>query len=147
MINKSCIYFSKLNKCLLKNEYVVDCKDCSEFRELRVREGETLTPEQIKKITRDIWTMKENNLYPRYAKCDVGESNIHRPSHYGSFTPIDAFVSGLVSKEELKGFFKCNIIKYTVRYEFKNGVEDLNKAKEYTDLLIKLENDELKAGD
>ena len=33
-------------------------------------------------------------------------------------------------------FCEGNIIKYTVRYKDKNGIEDLYKAKKYIELLI-----------
>lgn len=36
-------------------------------------------------------------------------------------------------------FLQGNIVKYVVRYKEKNGLEDLNKAKEYLDRLIKNE--------
>ena len=36
-------------------------------------------------------------------------------------------------------FLQGNIIKYVVRYKEKNGLEDLNKAKEYLDRLIEEE--------
>jgi len=35
------------------------------------------------------------------------------------------------------GFCEGNVIKYISRYKAKNGVEDLQKAKHYIDLLIK----------
>ena len=34
------------------------------------------------------------------------------------------------------GFLEGNIIKYITRYKFKNGVEDLKKARVYLDKLI-----------
>ena len=37
------------------------------------------------------------------------------------------------------GFIAGNIIKYIVRYNSKNGVEDLKKARHYLDKLIELE--------
>ena len=36
-------------------------------------------------------------------------------------------------------FLQGNIVKYVVRYKEKNGLEDLNKAKEYLDRLIESE--------
>ena len=36
-------------------------------------------------------------------------------------------------------FIQGNIIKYVMRYKFKNGLEDLEKAKHYIDLLIEWE--------
>tara|TARA_R100001463_G_scaffold19262_1_gene47518 strand:- start:162 stop:311 length:150 start_codon:yes stop_codon:yes gene_type:complete len=36
-----------------------------------------------------------------------------------------------------------NVIKYVVRYSYKNGVEDLKKARQYIDFLItEIENNE-----
>lgn len=37
------------------------------------------------------------------------------------------------------GFCAGNVIKYVCRYQQKNGVEDLKKARHYIDLLIQLE--------
>ncbi|WAX14846.1 hypothetical protein EF36P1_00030 [Enterococcus phage EF36P1] len=45
----------------------------------------------------------------------------------------------LLTYEELRGFYKANIYKYTHRYKEKNGIEDLKKVKVYVDQLIKLE--------
>ena len=43
-------------------------------------------------------------------------------------------------------YLQGNVIKYVTRYRDKNGVEDLQKAKHYIDLLIELEDkDEKKA--
>ena len=36
-------------------------------------------------------------------------------------------------------FLQGNVVKYVVRYKGKNGLEDLEKAKEYLDRLIKNE--------
>jgi len=38
-----------------------------------------------------------------------------------------------------EGFYIGNIIKYVTRYKHKNGVEDLIKAMDYLDRLIKFE--------
>jgi hypothetical protein len=39
--------------------------------------------------------------------------------------------------QEYKGYLKGNCLKYLWRYEYKNGLEDLKKAKVYLDWLIK----------
>jgi len=41
-----------------------------------------------------------------------------------------------MDKPEFKGYLKGNIFKYVWRYEYKNGVEDLRKAKWYLERLI-----------
>jgi hypothetical protein len=40
-------------------------------------------------------------------------------------------------------YWAGNVIKYILRYKFKNGVEDLEKAKHYLEYLIKKEQDAL----
>jgi hypothetical protein len=37
------------------------------------------------------------------------------------------------------GYIVGNIIKYVCRYPFKNGIEDLRKARQYLDILIEAE--------
>lgn len=51
----------------------------------------------------------------------------------------DVFEHDLLEPDELRGFYKGNIYKYVKRYPKKNGLEDLEKARDYIDLLIKLE--------
>lgn len=52
---------------------------------------------------------------------------------------FDRFEEGLLTKEEVVGFYKGNIIKYVTRFEQKNGVEDLDKAMTYLNRLKKFE--------
>lgn len=52
---------------------------------------------------------------------------------------FDVLEDDLLTYEELRGFYKANIYKYTHRYKEKNGIEDLKKVKVYIDQLIKLE--------
>lgn len=53
--------------------------------------------------------------------------------------PIGAFELGLVSREQLLGFYKCNVIKYVARCEYKDDpLLDLEKARDYVDLMIRL---------
>ena len=54
------------------------------------------------------------------------------PSHYkqGDIEVID-FI-----QDQRMDFIEGNIIKYLCRYKFKDGIEDLQKAKHYLDMLI-----------
>lgn len=65
------------------------------------------------------------------------EEKVNHPSHYNSskMETIDVLLNTLTF-EEYKGFLKGNIIKYLCRYEHKNGIEDLEKAKWYIQRLI-----------
>lgn len=62
---------------------------------------------------------------------------VSKPAHYNSYEmeTIEA-IKGQSTSDEFSGFLKGNIIKYIARYKFKNGVEDLEKAKFYLSVLI-----------
>ena len=62
-------------------------------------------------------------------------SKVNHPKHYtnGKIEPID-FINGN-NMDYLEG----NIIKYISRYKYKNGIEDLEKARFYLNMLIERE--------
>ena len=68
---------------------------------------------------------------------------VNHPSHYtqGGIECIDCIKSATVGKVGIEAFCVGNAIKYLFRYEEKNGIEDVKKARWYIDRLIKeLEN-------
>ena len=74
-------------------------------------------------------------------KSDV--DMVNHPSHYtqGGIECIDALKAATVSKTGIEAVCTANAIKYLWRYEEKNGIEDVKKARWYIDRLIKeLEN-------
>ena len=81
------------------------------------------------------------------AKCCNKEPDtdmVNHPSHYtqGGIECIDALKAATVSKTGIEAVCTANAIKYLWRYEEKNGIEDVKKARWYIDRLIKeLEND------
>lgn len=78
------------------------------------------------------------NIYTAFPEAFTsGPDNVKTPEHYtfGSVQLRDAW-KACMSKEALCGLFKGNILKYIWRYEHKNGVEDLKKARQYLDWLI-----------
>lgn len=44
-----------------------------------------------------------------------------------------------MSFDQFRGFLTGNVIKYVARYQSKNGIEDLKKAKHYMEKLIEFE--------
>lgn len=44
-------------------------------------------------------------------------------------------------------YCEANIIKYVCRYKSKNGIQDLNKARHYLDILIEHEQRRTESGD
>ena len=74
--------------------------------------------------------------------CCNKEQNVdmvNHPSHYtqGGIECIDALKAATVSKTGIEAVCTANAIKYLWRYEEKNGIEDVKKARWYIDRLIK----------
>ena len=63
---------------------------------------------------------------------------VNHPSHYtkGSIECIDAIDSATAGKSGIEAVCVANVIKYLWRYEEKNGLEDVKKAKWYLNKLI-----------
>ena len=69
-------------------------------------------------------------------------NNIISPNHYTSEKGFEVFDVQEAFIHELKGMaasYWCNIVKYILRFQKKNGVEDLKKAKYYLEKLIEEE--------
>lgn len=70
---------------------------------------------------------------------DTGDiaDNVNSPSHYGQgkIEAID-YISDFLTKEEYQGYLRGNIAKYLHRFPYKNGLEDLKKARWYLERLI-----------
>ena len=78
----------------------------------------------------------------RELKCKG--DNIISPNHYASDKGFEVFDVQEAFIHELKGMaasYWCNVVKYILRFQRKNGVEDLKKAKYYLEKLIDEEAD------
>lgn len=64
---------------------------------------------------------------------------VNHPKHYtqGSIECIDALKAATVGKRGIEAVCVANVIKYLWRYEEKNGIEDVRKAKFYIERLLK----------
>ena len=64
---------------------------------------------------------------------------VNHPAHYtqGGIECIDCIKSATVGKVGIEAFCVGNAIKYLFRYEEKNGIEDVKKARWYIDRLIR----------
>ncbi|MFC2680881.1 DUF3310 domain-containing protein [Limosilactobacillus vaginalis] len=52
---------------------------------------------------------------------------------------FDRFETGLLTVDQVRGFYTGNIVKYLTRYQKKNGLEDLDKAETYLSRLKSFE--------
>lgn len=67
------------------------------------------------------------------------DNNVVHPEHYNK--GIEMWDYAYTHKLD---FFEGNIIKYVTRWKYKNGIQDLYKAKEYLDKLIEKEEEQKK---
>ena len=70
---------------------------------------------------------------------DNGPDMVNHPQHYtqGGIECIDALKAATVGKRGIEAVCVANVIKYLWRYEEKNGVEDVAKARWYLERLPK----------
>lgn len=125
-------YGEPCNKCELKNMYD---KEVDEFTDNHSCVFDKMDDKMLDKIYN--W-YKE--LDP--AACENADM-VNHPFHYtqGGIECIDALKAATVSKTGIEAVCTANAIKYLWRYEEKNGIEDVKKARWYIDRLIKeLEN-------
>lgn len=84
-----------------------------------------------------------SHLKNEEVKMDSGSTDmVSHPKHYtqGGIECIDALKAATVGKRGIEAVCVANVIKYLWRYEEKNGVEDVRKAKWYIErLLMELE--------
>lgn len=62
----------------------------------------------------------------------VNKDPVHRPNHYARFAiePITFIMANNI------GFAAGNVIKYVMRWDAKDGLQDLKKARRYIDMMI-----------
>jgi hypothetical protein len=71
------------------------------------------------------------NIGIKFRPDELKKSNPIKPDHY-HHGGLDVFtIMEANMPEDLEGFFCGNVLKYTIRQKRKNGIEDLEKAKEY----------------
>lgn len=134
-LNIYCGKCGKCDNCELKNLYD---KEVDIFTDNYGCEFGEMDEQMVKKI------------YGWYKKIKLAteakEPNVdmvNHPSHYtqGGIECIDALKAATISKTGIEAVCTANAIKYLWRYEEKNGIEDVKKARWYIDRLIKeLEN-------
>jgi hypothetical protein len=94
-----------------------------------------VTPEEWDALT-DKERYYDNRAYPKEVKSVTEPDPVNSPAHYrvAEIEAID-YISGQLGSG-VKNYLEGNILKYMHRWRYKNGVEDLRKAKWYLDKLI-----------
>lgn len=86
-------------------------------------------------------TERLKQLDSSYVPSDKVSDNVNSPSHYckGGLECIEAIRAACEGLDGVEAYYAGNVIKYVWRFKFKNGVEDLKKARKYLDWLIEQE--------
>lgn len=68
----------------------------------------------------------------------IGDA-VHHPSYYckGGMECIDVITAATCNLAGIEAVCTANAIKYLWRWKEKNGMQDLEKAREYIDILIR----------
>lgn len=71
--------------------------------------------------------------------CQLNGDQVNHPSHYnqGGIECIEAMESAF-GTEAVAAFCKCNAFKYLWRSDYKNGIEDVEKALWYLNKLLEI---------
>lgn len=106
------------------------------------KEADETFQELMKKVNNKLVTTDGQIIIDRdtleYAVIK-GKDNITSPNHYTTDKGFEVFDVQEAFIHELKGMaasYWCNVVKYILRFQRKNGVEDLKKARYYLDKLI-----------
>ena len=138
-LDKCCDGYRRCVDCELKPKYD---KEVKEYTDDYGCSFEAMDEQMLKKIYN--WYKELDPTACENAEAKEPDVDmVNHPSHYtqGGIECIDALKAATVSKTGIEAVCTANAIKYLWRYEEKNGVEDVKKARWYIDRLIKeLEN-------
>lgn len=87
-------------------------------------------------------SIKNNEAYPETYWIDKNNHDaVNHPSHYctGGIECIDVIKATSQGMDGIEAFCHGNAMKYLFRWQYKNGVEDLKKARWYIDKLIEIQ--------
>ena len=143
ILNCYCNSIDDCDNCELMKKYD---RDTSEFRDTYACIFDEMSDDMLNKCYNWYKELDQASCENAEDSCCNKESNVdmvNHPSHYtqGGIECIDCIKSATVGKVGIEAFCVGNAIKYLFRYDEKNGIEDIKKARWYIDRLIKeLEN-------
>lgn len=87
----------------------------------------------IEDVFKDFPEEKINDMFKEVKASDL----VNSPPHYGQGRiECIEYIKDFLSDDEYTGYLRGNIAKYLHRWRYKNGVEDLKKARWYLEALI-----------
>jgi len=84
-----------------------------------------------------VWYFYEGDCESVDTFMESQRDAVNHPTHYGQgFIECIDYIEDFLTREEYIGYLRGNIAKYMHRFRYKNGVEDVEKARWYTERLI-----------
>ena len=123
----------------MKNEWNMSEEDCAKYAEDCDELRKNLEKQKsLDDVTPEEWNRVSRTAVGKLYHPEDKHNPVTQPDHYnkGAIEAIEA-IKASMHPQEYKGYLKGNCLKYLWRYEYKNGVEDLRKAKVYLEWLIK----------
>ena len=123
----------------------VDCKECpftifNSTNEKDCVQNDYAGKGQLAESAEEFIKLFEKDFEPEETEVP---DNVNQPNHYkldGLDVEVLDVIKAVLTKEQFEGFLHANVIKYTLRTNKKNGVEDLEKAHKYLGWLIDSKN-------
>ena len=139
ILNCYCDSIDDCDNCELMKKYD---KDTIEFTDQYACIFDEMSDDMLDKCYDWLKDISRGACENAETKCCNKEPNsdmVNHPSHYtqGGIECIDALKAATVSKTGIEAVCTANAIKYLWRYEEKNGIEDVKKARWYIDRLIR----------
>lgn len=100
---------------------------------------ENMTTEELDRKISEVIKDFQNGIEKKQQALS-SEDNVKSPKHYkleGMNVESIEVIKSILGKEGFKAFCKGNTMKYLIRAERKNGLEDYRKAKTYLDWYLK----------
>tara|TARA_R100000808_G_scaffold23384_2_gene51843 strand:+ start:7734 stop:8132 length:399 start_codon:yes stop_codon:yes gene_type:complete len=104
--------------------------------EKKVRDTKTRAAD-IGTIAAQVAQQKQQEKDPEQYFLPTMEDMVNHPKHYNKHGVecIDA-IRATLTDDEFRGYCKGNVLKYTWRERYKNGLEDLQKAQWYLERVV-----------
>lgn len=139
ILNRYCNSIDDCDNCELMKKYD---RDTSEFTDQYSCIFHKMSDDMLNKCYNWYKELDPAACENAKAECCNKEPDadmVNHPVHYtqGGIECIDCIKSATVGKIGIEAFCVGNAIKYLFRYEEKNGIEDVKKARWYIDRLIK----------
>ena len=139
ILNCYCNSIDDCDNCELMKKYD---RDTSEFKDTYACVFDEMSDDMLNKCYNWYKELDQASCENAEDSCCNKEPNVdmvNHPVHYtqGGIECIDCIKSATVGKVGIEAFCVGNAIKYLFRYEEKNGIEDIKKARWYIDRLIK----------